>query len=206
MHPTQVIRQFQADEQGMRNRLFSVISVVLVAGVALVALVFFSINPFRVGKITITTPNGSSVTVKVANSNEFSELIQEGLKNPTTEGYVTNSLLNIIDNLPVGSKLGDKLMELAQQRKPPFFFESVPVKLVYDSSLRQGHATICEKSKFLAKNITVYAQKDEFLYHITVFAVPGTEFPCLDGAEIVRLNSREILELNSDQVMAKRTL
>src|SRR5262249_7241055 len=123
-------------------RLLSGSSAVIVVVVVLVAIVFFWKNLFRVGEITVVAPNGPSVTVKVANSNDISELIQKGLENETTAGYVTNSLLDIIEKLPVGSTLGDKLMELAEQRKNPFFFESVPVKLVYDSSLRQGQAAV----------------------------------------------------------------
>jgi hypothetical protein len=208
MHPAQVIRLFQADDQGERNRVLSVISVVLVAVVVLVTIVFFWRNLFRVGEVTIAMPNGPSVSVKVANSNDIAQLIQKGLENPTTAGYVTNSLLNIIENLPADSKLGEKLVALAEQRKHPFLFNSMPVKLVYDSKLRQGEAAVCENSAFLAKNIVVFvlSNEGELLYTIPAYADASMTFPCPGGGEIVRLNSKEVPGFNRDKVMAKRTL
>jgi hypothetical protein len=208
MHPTQVIRLSQAEDKGVGNRLLSGSSVLLVAGVVLAAIVFFSKNPFRVGEITVTTPNGPSVTVKVANSNEISELIHKGLENETTAGYVTNSLLNIIENLPAGSKLGEKLMELAEQRKRPFSSNSVPVRLVYDPNVPNGLAAVCEKSDFSAKNIVVFVlgKNGELLHQTVAFADASMTFPCPGDGETVRLNYKEILELNSDQVMVKRNL
>lgn len=208
MHPTQVIRLSQAEDKGVGDRVLSGSSVLLVAGVVLAAIVFFSKNPFRVGEITVTTPNGPSVTVKVANSNEISELIHKGLENETTAGYVTNSLLNIIENLPAGSKLGEKLVELAEQRKRPFSSNSVPVRLVYDPNVPNGLAAVCEKSDFSAKNIVVFVlgKNGELLHQTVAFADASMTFPCPGDGETVRLNYKEILELNSDQVMVKRNL
>jgi hypothetical protein len=45
----------------------------LIAGVAVTGIVFFWWHPFRVGEITIAMPNGPSMTLKVANSNEISD-------------------------------------------------------------------------------------------------------------------------------------
>jgi hypothetical protein len=114
------------------------ISVALVAGLGLVAIIFFWKNPFRVGEITIATPKGPSVTIKVADSNEISELIQKGLENEQTADFLANSLLNVIEHLPTGSKLGEKLVDLAEQRHAPFSSTSVPVRLLYDSKVPQG--------------------------------------------------------------------
>jgi hypothetical protein len=188
--------------------VLSVISSVLVAGVLLVAIAFFWKNPFRVGEITIATPKGPSVTFKVANSNEISELIQKGLENEKSADFLTNSLLNVIEHLPTGSKLGEKLVELAEQRRSPFSSSSVPVKLVYDSKLPQGLAAVCERSGFLAKNIVVFVlgNEDELLYTIQAYADARMMFPCPDGGETVRLNSKDVLEFNRDKVMAKRAL
>ena len=129
MHSTQAIRLSHTDDQRVGNRLLSGSSAVIVVVVVLVAIVFFWKNPFRVGEITVFAPNGPSVTVKVANSNDISELIQKGLENETTAGYVTNSLLDIIEKLPVGSTLGDKLMELARGREFGAFDRSIDVQI-----------------------------------------------------------------------------
>jgi hypothetical protein len=208
MDSTQVIRLSQADDKGVANRLLSGSSVLLVAGVVLGAIVFFWENPFRVGEITVATPNGPSVTVKVANNNEISELIQKGLENEQTKGYLTNSLLDIIEKLPVGSKLSEKLVELVEKRKNPFSFDPVPVMVVYNSKVPQGLAAVCDKSDFLAKNIVVFAPGNNpgEMYTIHAYADAHIVFPCLDGREIVHLNSKEVLELNRDKVMAKRVL
>lgn len=207
MDSTQAIRLSHADDQTVGNRILSGSSAVIVAVVVLAAIIFFSINPFRVGEITVATPNGPSVTVKVANSNEISELIQKGLENEKTASSVTNSLMSIIENLPVGSELGDKLMDLAEQRKNPFKINSVPVTLVYDPSLPDGWAAVCEESDFSGKNIVVFVQaKGELLPPIHAYADAKIVFPCSDGDEIVRLNSTKILQLNRDNAMAKRDL
>jgi hypothetical protein len=185
-----------------------VINVVLVAGVLLVGIAFFWSNPFRVGEITIATPNGPSVTVKVADSNEISELIRKGLENEKSAGFLTNSLLSIIENLPPGSKLGEKLLQLAEQRRAPFTSGSVPVKLVYDSGVPQGFAAVCEKSTFLAKNIVIFVlgNEDELLDTLQAYADAKMMFPCPNGAETVRLNSKDRPELKHDKVMVKRAL
>lgn len=208
MFPTQTMRLSQAGGRVVENRVLSVISVALVAAVVLAAIAFFWKNPFRVGEITIATPKGPSVTFKVADSNEISELIQKGLENENTAGFLTNSLLNIIEHLPPGSKLGEKLMEQAEQRRSPFSSNSVPVRLVYDSKVPQGLAAVCEKSDFLAKNIVVFVlgNEGELLYTIPAYADARMMFPCPAGGEIVRLNSKEVMEFNRDKVMAKRAL
>lgn len=157
MFQTLVMRLSDAGGRGVRNRISSaaVINVALVAGVLLLVIVFFWRNPFKVGEITIATQNGPSLTFKVADSNEISELIRKGLENEESAAFLTNSLLSIIENLPAGSKLSEKLLELAEQRRPPFSSSSVPVKLVYDSEVPHGMAAVCEKSAFLAKNIVI---------------------------------------------------
>ena len=88
----------------MGKQVLSAISGALVAGVVLVAIVFFWKNPFRVGEITIATPNGPSMTFKVANSNEISELIRKGLKNENSAEMLTHSLLSIIEHLPQAAR------------------------------------------------------------------------------------------------------
>jgi hypothetical protein len=57
-----------------------------------------------VGEIHINTSDGS-MTFKVANSNEISDLIRNGLANTESAGALTNSLLSIIEGLPPGSML-----------------------------------------------------------------------------------------------------
>ena len=207
MFHTQVLRLSQPGHRGMGNQILSVTIVMIVF--VLVAIVFFGMNPSRVGEITIATPKGPSMTFKVADSNDISELIQKGLENENTANSLTNSLLNVIEHLPATSNLGEKLVELAEQRQSPFSLNSVPVKVAYDSKLPQGMAGICEKSEFLAKNIVVFAlgkNPGELLYTIQAYAAPSMIFPCPDGGEIVRVNSNQILEINADNVMAKRTL
>lgn len=210
MFQTLVMRLSNADGREVRNRISSaiVINVALVAGVLLLVIVFFWRNPFRVGEITIATQNGPSVTFKVADSNEISKLIQKGLENEKSAAFLTNSLLSIIENLPAGSKLGEKLLELAEQRRPPFSSSSVPVKLLYDSEVPQGVAAVCEKSAFLAKNIVIFVlgNEGELLHTVQAYADARMMFPCPSGAETVRLNSKDMLESNRDKVMIKRAL
>jgi hypothetical protein len=69
------------------------------------------------------------MTVKVASSNEISELIRRGLENEQTAGALIGSLLSIIANLPTDSTLGEKLVELVEKRRGPFSLPSIPVKL-----------------------------------------------------------------------------
>lgn len=207
MSHTQVMRLSQPDHRGMGNQILSVTIIMLVA--VLATIVFFGKNPSRVGEITISTPKGPSMTFKVAESNDISELIQKGLENEKTANALTNTLLTVIEHLPASSKLGEKLVELAEQRQSPFSLKSVPVKVTYDSKLPQGMAGVCEKSEFLAKNIVVFAlgkNPGELLYTIQAYAAPSMMFPCPGGGEIVRVNSNEILEFNTNNVMAKRTL
>jgi hypothetical protein len=178
-----------------------------VAVVVLAAIVFFSINPFRVGEITVTTPNGPSVTVKVANSNDISELIKKGLQNEQTKGVLANSLLDIIKKLPVGSELSESLVGLAEKHTNPFSFDPVPVMVEYDPNVPQGLAAVCEKSEFLAKNIVVYGPGNNPGEVHNIHAHADADiivFPCLDGLEIVRVNSKEVREFNLDKAMAKR--
>lgn len=210
MLQTLAMRLSDADGRGVGNRISSVIviNVLVVAGVLLVIIAFFWRNPFRVGEISIATPNGPAVTFKVADSNEISELIQKGLENEKAAGLLTNSLLSVIENLPPGSKLGEKLLQLAEQRRSPFSSSSLPVKLVYDSDVPQGLAAVCETSAFLAKNIVIFVlgNEGELLHTVQAYADARMMFPCPNGAETVRLNSRDMMELNGDKVMAKRAL
>jgi hypothetical protein len=206
------MRLSHGDGQGEGNRISSVIviNLVLIAGVLLVVIAFFWMNPFRVGEITIATPNGPSATFKVADSNEISELIQKGLKNEKTAALLINSLLSVIENLPAGSKLSEKLLELAENRRPPFELSSVPVKLVYDSDVPQGLAGVCEKSAFAAKNIVIFVLDNEnkLLRHkpVQAFADARITFPCPDGREIVRLNSNDMLEFKLENALVKRAI
>ena len=210
MFQTLVMRPSDADDRGVGNRISSaiVINVALVAGVLLLVIVFFWRNPSRVGEITIATQNGPSLTFKVADSNEISELIQKGLENEKSAVFLINSLLSIVENLPAGSKLGEKLLELAEQRRSPFSPSSVPVKLVYDSEVPQGLAAVCEKSAFLAKNIVIFVLggEGELLHTAQAYADARMMFPCPNGAETVRLNSKDIPDSNRDKVMIKRAL
>ena len=210
MFQTLVTRQSQSDGRAVENRIsnVTVINVVLLAGVILVVIAFFWWNPSRVGEITVATPNGPSVSFKVADSNEISELIRKGLENERTADFLTNSMLSVIENLPPGSKLGEKLLELAEQRQSPFSSSSVPVKLVHDSEVPRGLAAVCEKSAFLAKNIAifVFGNEGDLLHTLQAYADPKMMFPCPEDAETVRLNSTDVLALKRDKVMAKRAL
>ncbi len=210
MFQTLVMRQSQSDGRPVENRIsnVSMINIVLAAGVILVVIAFFWWNPSRVGEITVATPNGPSVSFKVADSNEISELVRKGLENERTADFLTNSLLSVIESLPSGSKLGEKLLQLAEQRRSPFSSSSVPVKLVYDSEVPHGLAAVCEKSAFSAKNIAifVFGNEDELLYTAQAYADPKMMFPCPEDAETVRLNSRDVLALKRDKVMVKRAL
>lgn len=192
----------------MGKQALSAISGALVAGVALVAIAFFWQNPFRVGEITIATPNGPSVTFKVANSNEISELIRKGLENENSADALTNSLLSIIEHLPLGHTLGEKLVELAEQRRPPFSSSSVPVKLVYGPNVPRGRAAVCENSGFSAKNIVVFVLSNdgELLDTFPAYADATLTFPCPAGGETLRINSTDVEEFNRHKVLAKRTL
>ena len=209
MFQTLVMKQSQSEDRPVENRIskMTVINAVLAAGVILVVIAFFWWNPSRIGEITIATPNGPSVSFKVADSNEISELIRKGLENERTVDFLTNSLLSVIERLPSGSKLGEKLLQLAEQRRSPFSSNSVPVKLVYDSEVPQGLAAVCEKSSFSAKNIAVYVfNEDELLYTVQAYADPKMMFPCPEDAETVRLNVSDVLALKPDKVMVKRAL
>ena len=192
----------------MGKQVLSAISGALVAGVALVAIAFFWQNPFRVGEITVATPNGPSVSFKVANSNEISELIRKGLENENSAAYLTNSLLSIIEQLPPNSPLSEKLVELAAQRRRPFSWSSVPVKLVYDRNVPPGVAAVCENSGFSAKSIVVFVLNNdgELLHTLQLYVDGRLAFPCPSGSETVRINSTDFEEFNRYKVLAKRTL
>ena len=121
---------------------------------------------------------------------------------------MTNSLLSIIENLPKGSTLGKKLVELAEQRQPPFSWSSVPVKLVFDSSVERGLAAVCDQSGFSGTNISVYVldESGALLHTFQAHADARLTFPCPDGGETVRLNSTEVQQFNHHKILAKRTL
>ncbi len=190
----------------MRQQILSTIIGALMVGVAIVAIIFFWKNPFREGEITIATPNGPTVTFKVANSNEISELIRKGLENEKTEKMLTYSLLGIIENLPPGNKLGEKLVELVEKRQPPFSANSVPVKLAYDPNVPPGLAAVCDNSRFLAKPVVVFVlnNEGELLGSFQVYVDCKLAFPCPGGGETLRVNSMEVDRFNRYQVMAKR--
>ena len=91
------------------------------------------------------------------------------------------------------SNLGEKLLQLAEQRRSPFSSNSVTVKLMYDSSVPQGVAGVCEKSEFLAKNIVVFVlgNEGELLHTIPAYADARMMFPCPGGgARMLRSRSR----------------
>jgi hypothetical protein len=192
----------------MGKQLLSTIRVAVVALVALVAIALFWKNPFRVGEITIATRDGGSMTFKVANSNEISELIRRGLENEKSAEFLTNSLLSIIEQLPPGSALGEKLVEMAEMRRPPFSFKAVPVKLVYAPKVPRGRTAVCEQSGFLGKNLAVFVMgdEDEMLDLIQAYAEAKLAVPCPGGGETLRLNNPKVEEFNRHKVMAKRTL
>ena len=193
----------------MGKQVWSAIGGGVVAAIGLVAIVFFWKNPFREGEITITTPTGSSMTVKVANSNEISELIRKGLEDNNSANYLTNALLSIVEHLPSGSTLREKLVELAEHRRGPFSFSSVPVEAVYDPSVKKGFAAVCENSGFLAKNIVMFFLGDDdrlLSTPISAYADATLTFPCPSGGEIVRINAMEVQEFKGHEVLAKRTL
>lgn len=175
--------------------------------VVIAAIAFFWQSPSRVGEITIATPKGPSMTFKVANSNEISELIREGLANKNSADALSNALLSIIEHLPPGSALGEKLMELATKRRPPFSLESVPVKLVYGSNVPQGLVAVCENSRFLAKSIVAYVLDDdgELLFTFPAHADATLTFPCPGGGETLRINATKVEELKRHKMLAKRT-
>jgi hypothetical protein len=211
MFQTLVMKQSHADGRPGENRISTgtAINVVLIAVVILVVIAFFWMNPFRVGEITVATPNGPSMTFKVADSNDITDLIQKGLENEKVSGALTNSLLSIIEKLPPGSKLGEKLLELAERRRSPFSSSSVPARLVYDPEVPQGLAAVCENSAFLAKNIVIFllGNEDQLLHTpVQAYADVNMTFPCPAGAETVRLNSKNLLALEHDKVMVKRNL
>lgn len=186
-----------------------VLNVIMISSavVVIAAMAFFWQSPSRVGEITIASPQGPSMTFKVANSNEISELIRNGLANQSSADALTNSLLSIIEGLPLGSKLGEKLVELAERRRLPFSFSSVPVKLVHNPKIPRGLAAVCENSSFLAKNIAVFVlgDNDEMLDKFSVYADVGLTFPCLSGGETLSINATEFEEFKSHKMMAKRT-
>lgn len=190
----------------MKKMILSAIIGAMMVGVAIVAIIFFWKNPFREGEITIATPNGPSVTFKVANSNEISELIRKGLENEKTQRMLTYSLLSIIENLPPGNTLGEKLVELVEQRRPPFSANSVPVKLAYDPNVPPGLAAVCDNSRFLAKPIVVFVLNNdgELLGSFQAYVDCRLTFPCPAGGEILRVNSMEVDKFNRYQVLAKR--
>ncbi len=192
----------------MGKQVLSTIRVALVAVVALVAIALFWMNPFRVGEITIATRDGGSMTFKVANSNEISELIRKGLENEKSAEFLTNSLLSIIEQLPPGSALGEKLVEMAEKRQSPFSFNSVPVKLVYAAKVPRGLTAVCEKSGLLGKNLAVYVlgNEDELLQIIHAYAEAKLAVPCPGGGETLHMNTPEVEQFNRYKVMAKRTL
>jgi hypothetical protein len=181
----------------------------VIIGALIAVIVFFWLNPSRVGEITIATPNGPSMTFKVADSNEISKLIQKGLENENTANTLTDSLLGIIERLPPGSTLGEKLLELAERRRPPFSLNSVPVKLVYRPNLPGGLAGVCENSSFSAKNIVVFVlggNDGELLHTFQAYADVELTFPCPAGDEILHINSTDAEEFNRHKVLAKRNL
>ena len=209
MFQTLVMRPPPSDSRGVKSRIsnLSGINAVLLAGVILVVIAFFWWNPFRVGEITLTTPNGPSVTFKVAESIDISDLIRRGLEDTRSEPLLTNSLLSIIENLRDGSKLANKLVDLAEQRKSPFASKPVFVKLVHDSEVPKGVAAVCEESGFSAKNIAIFLfRNNELLDRAQAYVDPNMMFPCPEGPDTVRLNSKDLVALNPDKVMVKRAL
>lgn len=186
-----------------------VIAPVLILGLIVGgALVFFDWNPFREGEITIALADGTSMTLKVANSSEISEVIREGLNNDKTSGPLASSLLGIIEELPSNHPFSQKLMSLAETRRPPFKFESVPVKLLYGNDVPEGLVAVCENSRFSSKNIVIFVLDEEggLVDKFAYYADTRQQFPCEDDEEKLRLNLTNINELSRFTVLAKRTL
>jgi hypothetical protein len=191
-----------------KNYLFIIVPVVVLSVVIVGALVFFDVNPFREGEITIAMPDGTTMALKVGNSNELSDLIREGLKNKETSGPLQNSLLSIIEELSSGSRLAEKLVELAEKRKPPFNFQSVPVNLLYGNDVPDGLVAVCENSRFLSKNIVVFVlgEHEELEDRFSLYADPKQALPCGDGQETLRVNLENVDTIQRHKVLAKRTL
>lgn len=191
----------------MGKYVYSAICIVLVIGLLIVCN-FFGKNPFRVGEITFATPNGPSMSFKVANTNEISELIRKGLADERSSEMLSNTLLSIIEHLPPGCTLGEKLVELVERRRPPFLVKSVPVNLLlHDENLPEGLAAACENSCLLSKNVVVYVLKNnnEMMTNIPAHVDGTLAFPCPDGGEVLRVNSQKVKELGSYRIMAKQT-
>lgn len=193
----------------MTKHVLSTIIGALVAVVTIFAIIFFWKNPFRQGEIIFKTPSGASMSLKVANSNDITELIREALQDEKSGQMMTYSLLSIIEGLTPGCYLGEKLCNLVEQRQPPFCVKSVPVKLVYDSGVPISIAAPCENSSFLAKSIIVYPTDNnggggDPMNTLGLYVDSRLAFSCSEGSEIMRVNSEKVEEFNRYQVMAKR--
>jgi hypothetical protein len=163
----------------------------------------------RVGEITVSTPGGPSMTIKVAESNDISELMRKGLEDKRSAVYLTNSLLSIIEQLKPDSPLSEKLVDLAERRNSPFKFESVPVKIIHDANIERGLVSVCENSQFSAKNIVVYTEdniRHDMQFNMNVYADPRLTRTCTESGEIVRMNAIDIEGMNGVSIFAKRTL
>lgn len=179
-----------------------------VAALVGLAIVFFWWNPFREGEITLAMPDGTSMTLKVANSNEIGDLIRQGLQHEKTAGPLTSALVDIIENLPAGNPLGERLMDLAERRRPPFFLPSIPVKLVYGANVPEGMVGVCEHSDFKARNLVVFvlSSDEEMLHRFPLYADRSLTFPCPSEGETLRVNLADMERFNRHMVLAKRCL
>ena len=162
------------------------------------------------GEVTVATPGGPTITVKVAESNEISELIRAGLDNEKTAESMTNSLLSIIESLPPKSKLSEKLIGLVEQRKPPFSLASVPVTIEFDSNLPEKFVARCEDAPFETENIVVFLLKsdDQMVYTFNAHVDQSHSFPCPENKDILHINSVDVEKykpISQYKVMAKGT-
>lgn len=192
----------------MGKHVLSGIIGALVAGVTVFAISFFSKYPFREGELSFKLLNGAELTLKVANSEEITELIRAALQNEKSALMMRNSLLSVIEGLPSGCILGEKLCNMVERRQPPFCAKSVPVVLIYDPKVPEGIAAACENSYFLGKRIVVYPIAynggGDPMNSLNLHVDGRLAVSCIEGGEILRVNSEKVEGFNSRQVMAKR--
>ena len=191
----------------MKKQALSATIGALVAGVTIFAIIFFWKNPFREGELSFETSSGAKMCLKVANSNDITELLRKALQDEEVAQMITYSLLAVIESLPPNCALGEKLCNMVQNRTPPFCPTSIPVKLIFDDKMQIGVAAACDNSYFLSKRIVVYPMTADGggdpMNTLGLHVDGRLAFSCPDGVEILRVNSEKVQEFNLHQVMAK---
>jgi len=99
-------------------------------------------------------------------------------------------------------------MGLAEKRRPPFKFQSVPVKLLYGNDVPEGFVAVCENSSFSSKNIVVFilGEQGELVDRFSLYADTKQVFPCSDSQETLRIKLTNIDRFQKLKVFAKRAL